>query len=119
MPKQPPEPEPPESEPPAAESQDLSKRVDSLEAGQNTILSKLDQLLGGKPAAPADAPAPAGNVADEIRAQLEERDRKAAADADARGQADTLAGLQAKVAELAEKPPVDMPTRRAKIMGWT
>ena len=93
----------------------VEQRVDSLE-------SKVDKILGilSGSDAPAEQEQPeAGtNIAHEIRAQLDERDRKAAADAEEQGKADRLAAAEAKIAELAEKPPAPMPRRVERIMGW-
>lgn len=56
----------------------LDRRVSNLETGQQSILSKLDQLLGGSRQPPAEPERPEVNIVDEIRRQLDERDRKAA-----------------------------------------
>ena len=111
----------------AAPSGDLDDRVGKLETGQHSIAEKVDQILGilGKDKGKAhdaaeqhteeklDRPS---NVADEIRQQLEERDRADAArrkDEEAQG---TLASLKAQVAALTEQPPVPAPRRIEKIM---
>lgn len=97
----------------------VEARVDSLE-------SKVDQILGilgggGKPASDDDQqkpePGPA-NVAEEIRQQLDERDRRNAAAADQQTASDRLGALETRVSELAEKPPETMPRRVEKLMGW-
>lgn len=90
----------------------LDQRVTSLEHGQVTIAGKLDQLLGmfSDKGAPDPAPEPERpevNIAEEIRAQLDERDRKAK-------KAEPAAP---KAAELAEKPPV-APVRRVTKFMW-
>lgn len=104
----------------------LDERVGKLEAGQETLSGKLDAILdrlgGGQDGKPAGPPAPeggGGNVAAEIRQQLEERDRKARAEADSKSTADRLAAAETKLAELAEKPPQAMPRAVERIMGWT
>ena len=94
----------------------VEQRVDSLE-------SKVDKILGILSADGSDeqeqpATQPDTNIAHEIRAQLEERDAKARADAAEQGKADRLAAAEAKIAELAEKPPAPMPRRVERIMGW-
>lgn len=104
-------------------SSDIDARVGKLEDGQDSLSSKVDQILGilGKDRdkahdaaqdhteAKLDRPS---NVADEIRQQLDERDRRAKADADT----NDLAALKAKVAELSEKAPEPMPRRVERIM---
>ena len=105
----------------------LSHRVNELESGQSAISAKVDQILGllGKDKdkvhgaaeqhteAKLDRPS---NVADEIRQQLDERDRKTREDAEKQAAGSELAELRAKVAELTEKPPEPMPRRIEKIM---
>lgn len=94
----------------------IEQRVDSLE-------SKVDQILGivrgggGKPDSEPEPQRP-GNIAEEIRAQLDERDRRDQAAADDKARGDRLAAVETKVAELAEKPPVTPPRRVEKLMGW-
>ena len=103
-------------EPPAETG--VEQRVDSLESKVDKILG----ILGSKPKdEELDAEQQAGggtNIAHEIRAQLEERDAKARADAAEQGKADRLAAAEAKIAELTEKPPEPMPRRVERIMGW-
>lgn len=100
------------------------KRIGDLEAGQQTILGKLDQLLGGNPpkaAAGGDAPQaprPPANIAEEIRQQLDARDAKHRADAETKARDDRLAALETKTSELAEKSPEPLPRRVEKFMGW-
>src|SRR5258708_5635142 len=119
-----PEKTPPEETAPEGNSTD--QRIASLEAGQESLGGKIDRILGiisgGGPDDddPGDGGQPAGapNIAHEIRAQLDERDAKAKADADAASVKDEIGGVKAKVAELAEKPPAPMPRRVEQIMGW-
>lgn len=96
------------------------KRIADLEAGQQTILGKLDQLLGGKPAEPdgKTGTPPPSNIAEEIRQQLDARDAKNQADADAKATKDRLAAVEAKTSELSEKPPDPLPRRVERLMGW-
>lgn len=101
-------------EPPAEPG--VEQRVDSLE-------SKVDQILGiisGQHDGQApETEEPGGtNIAHEIRAQLEEQERRKAAEAAEQSKADRLAAAEAKIAELAEKPPEPMPRRVERIMGW-
>ncbi len=106
-------------------STDTGPTTAELAERQDKLDGKLDQILGilgKKDGAPASAgtsgdTAPT-SIADEIRAQFEERDRKAAADKDKAGQDEWRTGVDKRLAELAEKPP-ESPARRAeKIMGW-
>lgn len=106
----------------------LADRVDALETGQSSLADKLDQVIGilggkeggghdGQPTGDGEPGAP--TIAHEIRAQLDKRDREAAAAKADSDRNSTIAELQAKVAELTEQPPADVPTRRARLMGWT
>lgn len=106
--------EQPPEDPPAESG--VEQRVDSLE-------SKVDKILGilsGGDSHAEETPAgqPDTNIAHEIRAQLEEQDRKRAAEAAEQGKADRLAAAEARIAELSEKPPEPMPRRVERIMGW-
>lgn len=117
--------DPPEegAPPPAA---GLDQRVESLEHGQESLGHKLDKILGIVSGGPDDddpgdggQPAGAPNIAEEIRAQLDKRDREAKDAADKASLTDELGQVKAKVAELAEKPPAPMPRKIEKIMGWS
>lgn len=113
---------PEETTPPAT---GLDQRVESLEHGQESLSHKLDRILGvisgGDDDDPGDGGQPAGapNIAEEIRAQLDKRDREARDAADKASLTDELGQVKAKVAELAEKPPAPMPRKIEKIMGWS
>jgi hypothetical protein len=109
----------------ASADEGLDARVSSLETGQQSLSEKVDQILGivsgkgGEAETRAEETAGgAPNIAHEIRQQLEERDAKARAAADEQAKTDRLAAAEAKIAELAEKPPEAMPRRVEKIMGW-
>jgi hypothetical protein len=95
------------------EGESLEGRVSGLEAGQQGLAGKIDQILGiiqgGGGQREAKAPAPAGNVADEIRQQLDLIDREK------KGR-DEIEGLKTKVAELSETPPEPQPRRVEKFM---
>ena len=95
---------------------DVEHRVDSLENKVDKILG----ILGGdkSDSEQPETPQQPGNIADEIRQQLDERDRKASAAAEDAAKSDRLSALEVKVGELAEKPPESMPRRIEKIMGW-
>ena len=106
---------PPETGPTAAE----------LAARQDTLDGKLDQILAVLRKQPATAKEPAGqekdpptSVAEEIRAQLDERDRKAAADKAAADGDAWRKGVDEKLAGMAEQAPEPPVRRIEKIMGW-
>jgi hypothetical protein len=107
--------------PPAGEG--LDARVGALETGQETMSGKIDRILnlisgGDKTEAHAEETTGAPeNVAEEIRAQLTARDAKAKADADEQARTDRLAAAEAKIAELAEKPPEPL-LRRSTVFMW-
>ena len=103
--------------------------IKELSDRQDRTESKLDQILGilGKTKDNTHANAQEGrakeldaptSIAEEIRMQFEERDRKAAADADAKGKEDRLAAVETSVKEMAEKAPEPPARRVEKIMGW-
>jgi hypothetical protein len=112
-------PTPPETGPTLAE----------LAARQEQTESKLDQILTvlGKTERTAQGTAQAGrtaeldapsNIAEEIRRQFEERDRKTAADKQAGDLADWRKSVDDRLTGMAEKQP-DPPARNIeKIMGW-
>ena len=105
----------PEPTPDPPKDAGLDQRVTSLE-------SKIDRILGllDGPDDPGDGGQPAGapNIAQEIRDQLDARDRKAKADAEAATLKDELGQVKAAVTELKEKPPAPMPRKVERLMGW-
>ena len=92
---------------PEAPDTGLGQRVGALEQGQQSILSRLDQLLAGPEPEPEPG-RPEVDIVDEIRRQLDERDRKAKPKTEP----------AAKAAPEPEQPPVPPVLRRHKIMGW-
>ena len=113
-----------DEEKPAPE-QGLDGRVSSLETGQETLTQKIDKLLGivgadgpGDGQDGHDGEGTGTNIAHEICAQLDKRDREAKDAADKASLTDEIGQVKAKVAELAEKPPAPMPRRVEKLMGW-
>ena len=103
--------------------------IDELRERQDRTESKLDQILGilGKTKDNTQANAQEGrakeldaptSIAEEIRLQFEERDRKAAAAADAKGKEDRLAAVETSVREMAEKPPEPPARWIEKFWGW-
>ena len=105
---------PPEGGPTAAE----------LAARQDAVEGKLDQILavlGKQPAAKepaAGAKEPPTSVAEEIRAQLDERDRKQAADKSAADADAWRKGVDEKLAGMGEQAPEPPVRRIEKLMGW-
>ncbi len=107
--------------------------VAQLAERQERVEGKLDQVIGllqgGEHKAHAAAAAHEqdklnrpSDTADEVRRQLEERDRAAKAKADADQAAATAdswkQGIETSLAELKEKPP-EAPARRVeKFLGW-
>lgn len=103
---------PPDPPPAPPADAGLETRVSSLETGQTTILGKLDDMLGflkSTPDAPAEAQPEnhAASIADEVRKQLDQRDK-------AKPKAEPAAP---KAAELTEKTPV-APVRRVTKFIW-
>jgi hypothetical protein len=98
-----------DDETPAADD-GLDQRVTQLETGQQSILSRLDQLIGGDDTETTEPERPEVNIAEEIRRQLGERDKAAARK--------PKAAAAPKAAELAEQAPEPMGRRIEKIMGW-
>jgi hypothetical protein len=101
--------------PVAAGDTGLESRVSSLEHGQTSISERLDQVLGflrDTPDTPAEPEAerPELSIADEIKRQLDARDRRRAGSKPAEPAAPAAA-------ELAEKPPV-APLRRLTKAIW-
>jgi hypothetical protein len=82
----------------------LDQRVSSLESGQQSILSKLDQLLGAGPKPPAEPERHEVSIVEEIRRQLDERDRR-------KPKAEPAPKAAAPEPEQAPKPPVRRVTR--------
>lgn len=112
----------PEGREPGA-TETLDDRVSQLETGQQSLTEKIDKLLGivsggGDKPDGESAPRPPSNIAEEIRAQLDERDRRDQAAAADKARADWEAGVETRLTELAEKPPVTPPRRVEKLMGW-
>ena len=110
-------------EPTTEEATDDGKRLDQLEARQESLSGKLDQVIsmlsGRKPEGAEPGAGPPADIASEIRQQLDARDAKEKADRAAAERDGTLASLQATVKELAEKAPAPVPRRVERLMGWT
>lgn len=106
----------------APSNAELAGRVDGLESKLDLILGKLGGTEHQAHAAAQqhtedrlDRPT---NIADEIRQQLEERDRAAAASAKDQADQDWRAGVDEKLSGMTEQTP-EAPLRRVeKLMGW-
>ena len=89
------------------------------------IQTLLDKMSGAAPAAPAsmqqreqarlNAPT---SVADEIRQQLDERDRRKADEDGKKAADDRLGAVEQTLREMTEQDPVPPVRRIHKIMGW-
>lgn len=116
----------------AEESQpdsDLNKRVSSLETGQQTMSQKIDQILGivgqGEHAAQTtarqheerklDRPT---TVAEEIRAQLDAKEARDKATADANETREWRARIDGALAGMTENAPEPPARGIEKRMGW-
>jgi hypothetical protein len=102
----------------------LEDRVESLESGQSKILSKLDELLGSgtrrEPGAEDETSGRPASVEEQVRMELERKEREAADKAakDAEGEErKTLREQLAEVrAKMAERPPQQPQPRRERVM---
>jgi len=104
----------------APEGGTLEDRVERLEGGQNRILSKLDELIGGvHQRAEAGTEQRLGRpstVEEQVQAELARRDKEAAEKASRDEQASEVKTLRQRIAELAEKPPEQPQPRRQRVM---
>lgn len=105
----------------APSNAELAGRVDALDSKLDSILDVLKGTEGKAHAAAQqhtedrlDAPT---SVADEIRRQLEERDRKAASDAAAADQEAWKAGVTKTLGDLTEQKP-EPPQRAVEKLMW-
>jgi hypothetical protein len=98
----------------------LEERVERLESGQESVLGKLDELLarghataGQHEADRLDRPSA---IEEQVRAELDraERERQAAADADA--EKTERATIREQIARLAERPPAAPVPRRQRVI---
>ena len=102
----------------------LEQRVERLETGQQSIIEKLDQLIGGKPVthqqAEKDMDTHLGRPAslqEQVRAELQRAEQeKAAADAAAEKE-NKVETLAQRVAALTEVRP-DPPQPRRQVVMW-
>ncbi len=106
------EPDPPQG--------DLPDRVDRLEDGQSKILAKLDELIGGAHGKASehteDKLGRPSAIEDQVRAELERRDREAADKAAAAADKSEREAIKEAVAKLTEAPPRQPQPRRQRLM---
>jgi hypothetical protein len=99
---------------------DLTDRVESLETGQSKILGKLDELIGGAHAKAEaheerrlDRPS---TVEEQVRAELERKDREAKTAAEKDAEKSERQSMQEALAKLTEVKPMQPQPRRQRIM---
>jgi CHASE3 domain sensor protein len=100
----------------------LDQRVGAIETKLDMLLDVIGKQQDGAHGAAQDhmqdkLDRPT-TVAEEIRAQLDERDRKKAADDAEAARNGRLEGLETKVRDLAETKPAAPVRRVEKLMGW-
>lgn len=98
----------------------LEDRVEHLEEGQNKILAKLDDLLGGVHDKAAEhteerlgRPA---TIEEQVKAELERRDAEAAAKKAKEEEKSEQQSLREMLAKLTEAKPVQPQPRRQRLM---
>jgi cell division septation protein DedD len=89
----------------------LDEKVDGLAAKVDALISTLHKPAQDATEARLDAP---GNVAAQVQAELDRRDRAAKAE----DTAATVGSLKETVAKLTEVTPADPPRRVHRFMGW-
>jgi hypothetical protein len=99
---------------------DLDDRVTRLETGQTQIIGRLDQLLaGGHRKAEEHEENKLGrptSIEEQVRAELERKDREASEAADKEGTKTALATVKDTLAKLTEVKPVQPQPRRQRVM---
>ena len=105
----------------------VEERVDRLEAGQQTLSDKLDQLIGmvsRKPPGHADErDGPTGSagrpasIEEQVQAELARAERERQAAADAQAEKSDREQIKDQLAKLREAPPVQ-PQRRSERVMW-
>jgi hypothetical protein len=101
----------------APSNAELEQRVSGVESKLDLILEKLSG--GGTVPATGDPDPPAGpgSIAEQIRAQLAERDRAAASKADADAAEHRIKTVEERLEGMAERTP-QPPERRIERMMW-
>ena len=105
----------------------VEERVDRLEAGQQTLSDKLDEILGivsrkppGQDAAIAGQHAPArrpASVEEQVQAELARAERERAAAAEAEAEKSDREQIKEQLAKLHEVAPAP-PQRRSERVMW-
>jgi hypothetical protein len=104
------------SEDAAPSNAELEQRVSGVESKLDLILEKLSG--SSSCAAPSsDPPAGPGSIAEQIRAQLAERDKAAASKADADAAEHRIKTVEERLEGMAERTP-QPPERRVERMMW-
>lgn len=98
----------------------LEDRVEKLETGQQSIIGKLDELLtAGHRKAEEHQETRLGrptSVEDQVRAELERKDREAAEKADKDAERAERESIKERLAKLAEVAPAAPQPRRQRFM---
>lgn len=97
---------------------ELAARVDGIDSKLDTVLAAITGKKDGdpKPPTPGQPEQPTG-IADEIRRQLEERDRKTASDKAAADAEEWKAGVTKTLGDLTEQKP-EPPQRGIEKLMW-
>jgi hypothetical protein len=99
----------------APSNAELEQRVSGVESKLDLILDKLSG--GGPPPATADPPPETGSIAEQIRAQLAERDKASADKASADAAEHRVKTLEERLEGMAERTP-QPPERRVERFMW-
>lgn len=109
--------------PPAGDGPGIDARLDRLEATVGTLVSVVQSGTGkahdqaaAHEAAKLDRPT---SIAEQVRHQLDERDRRDAEKTARDAERGRVAALEAKVAEMAETGPAPVARRVERLMGWS
>ena len=101
----------------APSNAELDQRVSGVESKLDLILDKLSGSSSTPQAPAADPPAGPGSIAEQIRAQLAERDKAAASKADADAAEHRIKTVEERLEGMAERTP-QPPERRIERMMW-
>jgi hypothetical protein len=101
----------------APSNAELEQRVSGVESKLDLILDKLSGSSSTPPGPAADPPAEHGSIAEQIRAQLAERDKQAASKADADAAEQRVKTIEDRLEGMAERTP-QPPERRIERIMW-
>ena len=96
---------------------ELEQRVSGVESKLDLILDKLSGSSSTPQAPAADPPAGPGSIAEQIRAQLAERDKASADQASADAAEQRVKTIEDRLEGMAERTP-QPPERRIERMMW-